>query len=85
MFSVTEDNDLRAQINILEKAFRGPVTGAVNKELNRIRRNGITGQSLFRMLSDIYYQHNMREWLDRRNFQIEEQPILRIICSKALE
>ncbi len=39
------DDDVKAQINILEKAFREPVTIAVNRELNRIRRNGITGHT----------------------------------------
>ncbi|MCD6358754.1 MAG: helicase, partial [Dehalococcoidia bacterium] len=83
LFSTTEDENLKAQINILEKAFRGPMTIAVNKELNRVRRNGIMGQSLFEVLRDIYSQHNMREWLNRRNLQAEEQPIPRIICSEA--
>ena len=83
MFSTTEDENLKAQINILEKAFRGPVTMAVNKELNRSRRNGIMGQNLFEVLRDIYSQHNMREWLDRRNLHTEEQPISRIICSES--
>ena len=83
MFSTTEDENLKAQINILEKAFRGPVTMAVNKELNRVRRNGIMGQNLFEVLRDIYSQHNMREWLDRRNLQTEEQPIPRVICSES--
>lgn len=85
LFGTTSDEDEKARINILEKAFRGPLTRAVNQELNRIRRNGIAGSSLLKMLGDIYYQHNMRDWLDRRNFQFEEQTIPRIICSEGLE
>ncbi|MFC1932282.1 helicase-related protein [Chloroflexota bacterium] len=84
LFGTTEDENLKSQINILEKAFRGPVTMAVNKELNRVRRNGIMGQNLFEILRDIYSQHNMREWLNRSNLQTEEQPIPRIICSEGL-
>jgi len=84
LFNTTEDENLKSQINILEKAFRGPVTMAVNKELNRVRRNGIMGQNLFEVLRDIYSQHNMREWLNRSNVQAEEQPIPRIICSEFL-
>ena len=83
LFNTTEDENLKAQINILERAFRGIVTVAVNKELNRIRRNGITGQNLFAVLRDIYSQHNMREWLNRSSSQIEEQPVPRIICSES--
>ena len=84
LFNTTEDENLRSQINILEKAFRGPVTMAVNKELNRVRRNGIMRYNLFEVLRDIYSQHNMREWLNRSNLQTEEQPIPRIICSEGL-
>jgi len=83
MFGTTEDENLKAQINILEKAFRRPVTIAVNKELNRVRRNGIMGQNLFEVLRDIYSQHNMREWLDRKNLQAEEQSMPRVICSES--
>jgi hypothetical protein len=84
LFGTTSDEDEKARINILEKAFRSPLTRAVNQELNRIRRNGITGPSLLTMLGDIYYQHNMRDWLDRRSLQFEEQEVPRIICSEGL-
>ena len=84
LFGTTIDEDLKAQINILEKAFRGPVTTAVNRELNRIRRNGITGQNLLKTLNDLYHHHNMKDWLDRRSLQLEEQPIPKIVCSEAL-
>lgn len=84
LFGTTTDEDLKAQINILEKAFRGPVTTALNRELNRIRCNGITGQNLLKTLIDLYHHHNMKEWLDRRSLQLEEQPIPKIVCSEAL-
>ena len=78
------DEDMKAQINILEKAFRGPMTTAITRELNRIRRNGITSENLLSSLAAIYHQHNMRDWLDRRSLQLEDQPIPRIICSEGL-
>jgi hypothetical protein len=37
IFGTTTDEDEKGRINILEKAFRGPITTAVNQELNRIR------------------------------------------------
>jgi len=79
-----EDEDIKAQINILEAAFRGTMTRALAQELNRIRRNGITGQALIKNLGELYYQHNMRDWIDRRGFQIEEQPTPVIVCSEGL-
>ena len=84
LFNATEDEDIKAQINILEAAFRGTMTRALAQELNRLRRNGITGQALLKNLGELYYQHNMRDWIDRRGLQIEEQPTPVIICSEGL-
>jgi len=83
-FGATEDEDQKAMINVLEKAFRGSVTRAVNKELNLFRRNGVTGQLLLKALAKLYDQHNMREWIDRRSLHASERPIPKIVCSEAL-
>jgi superfamily II DNA/RNA helicase len=84
LFRTTEDEDVKAQINILEKAFRSPLTTALNREVNLCRRNSLTGQSLLKALAQLYLQHNMKDWLDRRAFQTEGKIIPRIICSEAL-
>jgi hypothetical protein len=78
------DEEVKSQINVLEKAFRGPVTTAVNKELNRLRRNAVTGDDLLKKLRDAYYQHNMREWADRRSTLLTEKPVTKIVCSEGL-
>jgi len=85
LFNATEDEDIKAQINLLETAFRGTMTRALAQELNRLRRNGITGQSLLKSLGELYYQHNMRDWIDRRGLQMEEQPVPFIVCSEGLD
>jgi hypothetical protein len=84
IFGNTRDEELKGQINILEKAFRGTLTQAVKQELNKLRHNSCAGESLYKSLTDIYYKHNMRDWLDRRSIQAENQDIPRIICSEAL-
>jgi len=84
LFEAITDEDLKAQINILEKAFRGTITTAINRELNFLRRNGATGQELLKHLTRIYHQHSMRELLDRRGLQLEDHPIPRIVCSEGL-
>ena len=38
LFGNSKDEDMRAQINILDRAFRGPITAAVNRELNLLRK-----------------------------------------------
>jgi hypothetical protein len=84
-FGASKDEELKSQINILEAAFRGTLTRALIQELNRIRRNSLTGENLLKHLSELYYQHNMREWIDRRNAHPEQRPITNIICSEWLE
>lgn len=84
IFGATKDEDLKAQVNILEKAFRGTITNALNRELNRIRRNGITGQTLIKILTDLYHQHNMRDWADRRFQRITDDSTPKIVCSEGL-
>ena len=83
-FGTIKDEDLKAQINLLEKSFRGPLTSAIKRELNRIRRNGMAGQNLVKVLSDLYQQHSMRDWLDRRALPFVDHPVPRIICSEGL-
>ena len=84
LFKGTLDQEVKSQINILEKAFRGPITPAINRELNLVRRNAITGHNLLETLGRIYHQHNMRQWVDRKSLQSEDYPIPRIVCSEAL-
>ena len=84
LFGAITDEDEKAQINILEEAFRGPMLPALNRELNLLRRNGVTGPEFLKILVRLYHQHNMRDWLDRRSLQLEDQPIPKIVCSEAL-
>jgi len=84
LFGLKDDEDAKSQINILEKAFRGPITNAVNRELNLLRKNGVTGEALLKSLARIYHQHNLRELSDRIRLQLEEQPIPKIVCSEGL-
>lgn len=84
LFGTTKDDDIKGRINILEKAFRGPITTAINRELNRIRRNGITGQNLLRILTELYHQHSMKDWINRKGIRLEDHQIPMIICSEWL-
>ncbi len=82
LFKRDTDEDERAQINILEKAFRGPITTAVNREVNLLRKNAITQRDLLKSLGQIYFQHNMQSWTD--NYQrMDEDEEVRLICSQA--
>ncbi len=82
-FKSTTDEEIKGQINILEKAFRASVNQAINRELNKLRRDGFTSQELFNQLRQIYRQHNMHEWQDN-SLPTLSQPIPVIVCNEAL-
>ncbi len=85
LFQSTDDEDARAQINLLEKAFRASQTAAVQRELNLLRRNGVAGTLLLKTLTRIYHQHRIQERLevveDSANISADTP---RIVCSEAL-
>ena len=83
-FTTLDDEDIKADINLLERAFRlAGLTRAIKDELNKLRRNNVTGQNLFKTLVRVYQQHNLRERLDQRRNEAEV-PLPRIVCSEAL-
>lgn len=84
LFGAARDENLKGQIRILEQAFSGPITTAVNRELNLLRRNGVTGQDLLSNLTRIYQQHDLRRAAERAAAAMAERPIPRIVCSEAL-
>lgn len=83
LFNATDSEEAREQANVLERSFRAPLTAALKKELNTIRRNALTGEALLRRLADLYHQHHLREWTERRGWETEEI-VPRIVCSLGL-
>jgi hypothetical protein len=71
---------------LLEEAFKQPISTAVKKQLNVLRRNGVAGKNLFEALTGIYLEHGMGEYAFKANIKIEKktEEIPRIICSMAL-
>lgn len=85
LFQHTEDEDEKPQINILDKAFRASQTSAVNRELNLLRRNGVTGKSLLKSLSRLYHQHSIQERIEANDeLTNRSRDIPKIVCSEAL-
>lgn len=82
-FETIHDEEIKAQINLLEKAFREPVTTGLKRELNRLKRNSITGNELFIKLKQVYAQYDRHEWLNRRQ-KDEDYLVPIIVCSEAL-
>jgi hypothetical protein len=84
LFRASEDEDQKGQITLIEKAFRSPLTKALQRELNLLRKNGVGGDALLKSLARLYSQHNLRDWLDRMSGQPNQDDYPRIICSEAL-
>lgn len=82
LFNATKDDDLRGDMTLLEEAFRGVLTTAVTKELNLLRRNGVTGEDLLQELKRIYFQHNLKDVPARTRLAAEEE-VPKIVCSEA--
>lgn len=84
LFGRTDDEELKGQINLLERAFRiSGLSHAVKKELNTVRRNALVGEALLKHLSRIYTQHNIRDWIDRQR-DSSGTSVPKIVCSEAL-
>jgi superfamily II DNA/RNA helicase len=84
LLAETEDEDVRAQISVLEAAFRAPINEAVRGELNALRRNQVTGHDLLRVLDRIYHRHNLREANARRTAVDSADDLPIIVCSEGL-
>lgn len=84
LFGATDDQDEKARINVLERTFRSAIPKAVDKELNKIRRNSITGENLLKKLGELYNAYSMRDWLDKKSNRFEDQAIPKIVCSEGL-
>jgi superfamily II DNA/RNA helicase len=85
LFGETTEAEMRDRINAVEAAFSVPVIGAVEKQLNRLSRQGVRGGELLRELEELYYRYRMYESSSRQNTrQEDEADTPRIICSEAL-
>jgi len=86
LFSDVTDEDVKSKIAVLETAFKAPVTSAVKKQLNGLRRNGIIGLPLLTALVDIYHDYGMKDagHYSRVRLEEESEEVPRIVCSEAL-
>ncbi|HEX04451.1 MAG TPA: helicase, partial [Bacteroidetes bacterium] len=84
LFNKTDDENIHDQINELDKTFRKPMTAAINRELNRIRRNSLVDQHLLQSLIQLYHQHDMKDWASRSMLRKVNDDIPRIVCSEGL-
>ena len=71
-------------INLLDQAFRLPLTEVIKRDINRLQRRKITGDELLTELTILYHRHNMAD-LEKHQRQSNEQSEshAKVICSAA--
>ncbi len=82
LLSENPDEESRARILLLDTTFRGSITNAVRRELNLIRRNGLSGNALLEELGRIYQDHRIQSRPSRNARDEEDTP--RVVCSMTL-
>jgi len=81
--SLPEEDEMRGQINLLEQAFRQPLNDAIRRDLNRLRRDHLTGAHLVDALKRIYTRHGIARWLaSARDAAVGTIP--KVVTSEAL-
>ena len=86
LYDEAQDDDLRRQITVLEAAFRrANPRSAVRSELNRVRREGLSGDALLSALDQVYHLYGLDQVRSQQDASEDENDALsRIICSEAL-
>jgi superfamily II DNA/RNA helicase/HKD family nuclease len=84
MFGRTDNEDLKAQINTFEEVIRKVNRAAVKNELNRIKKNQMTGKPLIQKLTELYTRHNLQEVLESQSIKDERITLPRIISSEMM-
>ena len=84
LYDTTEVEETKSQVSVLERAFRGGLTGALKRELALLRKNGISGEALYNSLLRLYDQHGLGDVAKRVVLAAEDVVIPRVVCSEGL-
>lgn len=84
VYNETENEDLKSQIELFVNVFKKVRRIAVVEELNRIKRNRMTGMALIKKLSEIFTRHNLYEILHMQSRIIDKPPVPKVVCSEMM-
>lgn len=83
-YGATRDENERARISFLQDAFSISLPGALNRELNRLRRSKVTGDQLVVRLAELHRQYDLGAIRDRQRAGQPSRSVPRVVCSEAL-
>ncbi|MBU4446751.1 SWF/SNF helicase family protein, partial [bacterium] len=84
IYADTDNEDLKSQIELFERVYKKVNRIAILEELNRIRRNKMSGIALIKKLSEIFTRHSLYEVLHLQSRMVEKPPIPKVICSEKM-
>jgi len=84
LFESTEDPDKRKHIENLKEAMRSSLPPVVLQILNRFRREGVTGDSLFEKVKEIYFQYRLWKYVEPEEAEATIIEPIKIACSMAM-
>lgn len=83
-FEKAADPDEKERINLFDRILRQELPEAAVKELNKVRRSGLSGEPLLGRLQEIVLQYRLTRLLEEREEPEREPQATRIVCSEAL-
>jgi hypothetical protein len=82
VFATSQEADIRSRAEQFEQVYRLPLPQAVTRELNRVRRDGLSGEILMRSLARIYQAYGLRDRTRIQGFD-EAEGLPHLLCSEA--
>ena len=84
LFESTEDQDTRTHIENLKEAIKSSLPPMVLQILNRFRREGVTGDSLFKKVKETYFQYRLWKYIEPEEAEETKIEPIKIVCSMAM-
>jgi hypothetical protein len=84
LFESTEDQDKRKHIENLKEAINSSLPPVVLQILNSFRREGVTGDSLFEKVKEIYFQYRLWRYIEPEETEKTKIEPIKIVCSMAM-
>jgi hypothetical protein len=83
-FQKAQTSDDKERINLLDRIVRQPLPEAVTRELNKIRRAGVSGEPLLDRLQELVSRFRLTRLLEQTEDAEQRPEPSRVICSEAL-
>jgi len=84
LFESTDDQDKRTHIENLKEAIKSSLPPVVLQILNRFRREGVTGDALFKKVKETYFQYRLWKYIEPEEAEGTKIEPLKIVCSMAM-